>query len=755
MGFLNKDNLSHLVEKLSDSSNIKINDNPHGNRVSTVVEKIVEKADEVTKSINQLVVNNRYSFKFGTGDVDVSSDVEDGFGEIGLKGVTYHSVLNDFTISHPSMISYDGGRIKWNKNNTSSSICINYNDAVIEPNKKYTLIFHIYKNTLKRTTPPSDNYSVCKFNFVNYNSGVYRINNGDIGLVKVVVEQPNESTHDGKPYLEVFDDCTGILEISYPVLLIGDQTKNDIPLSYFDGIVGIGDKSNNLFNFKTTSVHLGRLWNGNLETGYVADLSENKGKYSYTITGSSIRGITFKNILTKLKGKYTLSFIQDSAGNPFYNINLIKDGKFIKQIGDNSSVNKLNGINYITFDTGNVDFDEIYFTIGVTNPPTIPLKVNISNIQLKYKNSNLLYEPYYDGYKIEFLSKQRCVTHSEYLDHVKSFNINNIKCEEYLGMLRFTEMGGYYERDFNNLRTLQLTPNTVYTLKLKIDFDTTANYIISGGLDKKKISNNHYEFLTDSTGLVAIYPFSVGQGFTNVLFDIIIEPKQGFSESKADIELKTQLFLDEPLMKLPNGVYDELTFNGGLVRRIGRYTFTGKEDGWYMESGKQTRRFRVGVSNIGIKKAKKLNAIGYCNKIPVVPNSDYNKDKQLIEDDATNISIRSPLSTLEEFKTWLSNNPVTIYYELSETDEKETIPPSVRIFKDGYLKLNTLVAPESTHLVQLNKSAQIERNIKEVQRLNSKVEKLESFYDDMILETSYKLDLLNYDFKYTKERNNE
>ena len=91
--FVNETNLPKIVDKLTDAKNIKISNNKYGNRVQTVVDKIVEKADDVTKAIKQEVVNNSYSFKVGTGDVDVSSDVEDGFSEIGLKGVTYQNLF--------------------------------------------------------------------------------------------------------------------------------------------------------------------------------------------------------------------------------------------------------------------------------------------------------------------------------------------------------------------------------------------------------------------------------------------------------------------------------------------------------------------------------------------------------------------------------------------------------------------------------------------------------------------------------------
>ena len=74
--------MARLAVKLADGDNIKITGNSKGNRVGTVVKKIVEKADDVTKAIEQEVINDSYSFKVGTGDVDVSADVEDGFGEV-------------------------------------------------------------------------------------------------------------------------------------------------------------------------------------------------------------------------------------------------------------------------------------------------------------------------------------------------------------------------------------------------------------------------------------------------------------------------------------------------------------------------------------------------------------------------------------------------------------------------------------------------------------------------------------------------
>lgn len=101
------------------------------------------------------------------------------------------------------------------------------------------------------------------------------------------------------------------------------------------------------------------------------------------------------------------------------------------------------------------------------------------------------------------------------------------------------------------------------------------------------------------------------------------------------------------------------------------------------------------------------------------------------------------------FKQWLSQNPTTVYYELAEPIATELPAPCLRIFKDGHLTFNTLVAPESTHVVQLNKSGQIQNAIKESQSLDNRIDVLENNYDTLMLSTISRLnDLeLNYTLK--------
>ena len=216
-------------------------------------------------------------------------------------------------------------------------------------------------------------------------------------------------------------------------------------------------------------------------------------------------------------------------------------------------------------------------------------------------------------------------------------------------------------------------------------------------------------------------------------------------------------------MRLPNGVCDEITRDGKLIKRVGKVVFDGSESWklWYESSN--TIGFIYNHNSIMDKNWYSSQISLVCDRF--IPKSGHNfneDDSEAIAQWNVNNAIfirinKRALKTLDVngFKQWLQANPTTVYYELAKPIITEFPAPCLRIFKDGHITFNTLVAPESTHVVQLNKSAQIERSIREVQSLNGRVGQLESFYDNMMLETSYKLNLLNYDFEYTKEREDE
>ena len=248
--------------------------------------------------------------------------------------------------------------------------------------------------------------------------------------------------------------------------------------------------------------------------------------------------------------------------------------------------------------------------------------------------------------------------------------------------------------------------------------------------------------------------FEEGQSYNNQQLNIQLEINSKATEFEPYVEDKTQILLDEPLMRLPNGVCDEITRDGILIRRIGK-KIIDENIPRLAHNGTSSNHNQFVIDDGGITPNSVNHANLLCDKKPCkVENSGnnsvwvYNKTTLVFQMDST-------INSVEKMRQWLSQNPTTVYYELSTPIITELPAPCLRVFKDGHITFNTLVAPESTHVVQLNKSAQIEKSIREVQSLDGRVGQLESFYDNMMLETSYKLNLLNYDFEYTKEREDE
>ena len=245
MAYINDKNLPYLVEKLSNADNIKINNNKHGSRVSTVINSLVTKSDNVTKALEQEVINDSYSFKVGTGDVNVSADVQDGFGEIGIKGVTYQNILGA-RINPSNGVEKNNNTITFNK--VAQTNCVaGFPDSLAQVDKTYTLIFDILENTIENPA----NGNVGKINIVSYNSGNYFIKYKETGHKKILLKQPATST--GKPYVEFYNETSGKFVMTTPILLEGDHTNNpNLPTYYFDSFVHVGSIGKNLFNINDT-----------------------------------------------------------------------------------------------------------------------------------------------------------------------------------------------------------------------------------------------------------------------------------------------------------------------------------------------------------------------------------------------------------------------------------------------------------------------------------------------------------------------
>lgn len=161
---------------------------------------------------------------------------------------------------------------------------------------------------------------------------------------------------------------------------------------------------------------------------------------------------------------------------------------------------------------------------------------------------------------------------------------------------------------------------------------------------------------TGSTG-VQFYDIMVNYGAKFVDY----EPFAGYTETK--------LPLTEPLRSLPNGVCDTLEGNV-ITRRVGNVVLDGSSDEqWAVSEHSQVAmclNFVNGldvafsaISNIGKQKNTSWDSLllGQCQ----------NTDRAF--------GFKSTVSTLEELKTYLQSNPITVLYELATpTTEQITLP---------------------------------------------------------------------------------
>lgn len=97
---------------------------------------------------------------------------------------------------------------------------------------------------------------------------------------------------------------------------------------------------------------------------------------------------------------------------------------------------------------------------------------------------------------------------------------------------------------------------------------------------------------------------------------------------------------------------------------------------------------------------------------------------------------------VEEFKTWLTNNPTKVVYELDTPIIEDIDPITLQCWKNGTIVIDDIIPVETTHTVSLNKPAQIKKNIEELTILKQRVQALEKNFDKMALEQAHQLALI-------------
>ena len=183
-----------------------------------------------------------------------------------------------------------------------------------------------------------------------------------------------------------------------------------------------------------------------------------------------------------------------------------------------------------------------------------------------------------------------------------------------------------------------------------------------------------------------------------------IEPKQH----------KTEILLDEPLKKLPNGVCDKI-INNQLIRRVGKMVLSGSENWERMhyppnENGTHIQ-FSVNnyFENKNVKRGFWLDKnLFICDIFPRADESLHWSGMSSIGvggDDRTfmftlskNHELYTIIKDVSELKEWLSDNPITVLYELAEPIIEE-LPNSITIqgFDDTTMYIENSITPTVTY----------------------------------------------------------
>ena len=322
---------------------------------------------------------------------------------------------------------------------------------------------------------------------------------------------------------------------------------------------------------------------------------------------------------------------------------------------------------YVSIDTNKVD--QVYYTQRFKK--YLILEGDYSNVPIEKL-------PYVDGIKSVGENENNkviatsCDARNEFIDNnwypvlsgsgpaitTKPDKLLNYASNKYATIYAELEPGEYIlnSGDYLYLNRESMNGTLRQLISVTLPYKFTVNYKQLVGFSIERSAN-----ATDPTDIY------IGD---NLPKDFKIKIEKGSSPSEFIKDYKQEIYLKEPLRSLPNGVYDEIVGNK-VIRRVGKLVLDGSSDEMYDVAGEgnttEGYSMFMNVSSKGVKMSSLI-----CDKLLVLPYPVP------IGGSATNFitfgnsnvivlnTMKSNLSTpnVTGFKTWLSQNPVTVYYEL-------------------------------------------------------------------------------------------
>ena len=194
--------------------------------------------------------------------------------------------------------------------------------------------------------------------------------------------------------------------------------------------------------------------------------------------------------------------------------------------------------------------------------------------------------------------------------------------------------------------------------------------------------------------------------------------------------------MNEPLRGLPTGVKDRFVKIGGklfIERKCGGIILDGSENTIRKHNASDTYtntnlwRFE-NLFNTNAIFNDKMN-MGICDKFEWNANTAYEDFEHCRTGYNDNLSThvfyiwlnKSKCSTVDEFRTWMSNNPATVVYQLAEPYYEEVLneygePIILEGYENGTLYIDSTIVPTTT--VRYTPKMESFKTLKEVENNN-------------------------------------
>lgn len=465
------------------------------------------------------------------------------------------------------------------------------------------------------------------------------------------------------------------------------------------------------------------------------------GKYVFNNNTTSSGGIIF-SIICKPKTTYTLiiNFLECALGDNTIYI----DGYPVYLATTSTNLPKTKGTHAISFVTKD-DVTDKKMKLAISNSSTSKLVIDENIIVLEGDHTQT---------PVEELLK--------YFDGIKSSFEDGVVDVEVQGKNLFD---GNYTLEMSDKRLttsyIKVEPNTAYTCSFNgVIFN--RNSLIQYDSNKRQISYSAFPsfFVTSQdTHFVRLQWYNKKGSDLVITEDMIAKANIQLEKGKTSTSYepyykkKISFNIGEPLRSLPNGISDEITDDGRLIRRVGKVVLDGSEDerftcelvGANLEYGL--------FSYLGIPTQNSVGLL--CDRFVAYPHSIYSMNKEGCYF-VNNFKVKLLLTKLPSadaigFKQWLSQNPTTVYYELAEPIITPIEPIEFDVKPLATMTINSDIAPVSNHKVVLNRAGQIEQGIVQIAELKKRVDSLETVYDSYLLETQHKLSILGFEYELESE----